>query len=69
LDRFDTFRKPEEPIGQDIKALVKFEQDIIRQALQKTKWRIEGKKGAAALLGLNPSTLRFRMRKYGISRE
>ena len=69
LDRFDTFRKPEEPIGQDVKALVKLEQDLILQALQKTGWRIEGQKGAAVLLGLNPSTLRFRMRKYSIIRE
>jgi formate hydrogenlyase transcriptional activator len=69
LDRFDTFRKTEEPVGQDVKALVKLEQNLISQALQKTGWRIEGKKGAAVLLGLNPSTLRFRMRKYGILRK
>ena len=35
---------------------------------EKTGWRIEGKNGAAVLLGLNPSTLRGRMRKYGIRR-
>jgi transcriptional regulator with GAF, ATPase, and Fis domain len=69
LDRFDTFLQTEEPAGQDVKALVKMEQDLISQALQKTGWRIEGKKGAAVLLGLNPSTLRFRMRKYGILRK
>jgi transcriptional regulator with GAF, ATPase, and Fis domain len=69
LDRFDTFRKVEEPLGHDVKALVKLEQDLILQVLQKTGWRIEGKKGAAILLGLNPSTLRFRMRKYGIIRQ
>jgi DNA-binding NtrC family response regulator len=69
LDRFDTFRKVEEPLGQDVKSLVKLEQDLILQALQKTNWRIEGKKGAALLLGLNPSTLRFRMRKHGFVRQ
>jgi DNA-binding protein Fis len=37
--------------------------------LQKTGWRIEGEKGAATLLGLNPSTLRARMRKYGMRRQ
>jgi transcriptional regulator with GAF, ATPase, and Fis domain len=68
LDRFDTFRKIEEPLGQDVKSLVKLEQTLILQALQKTNWRIEGKKGAALLLGLNPSTLRFRIRKYGFVR-
>ena len=69
LDRFDTFRKTEEPAGQDVKALAELEQDHILQVLQKTGWRIEGKNGAAVLLGLNPSTLRARMRKYGIRRQ
>jgi formate hydrogenlyase transcriptional activator len=69
LDRFDTFRKSGEPAGEDIKALVELEHDHILQVLQKTGWRIEGKNGAAALLGLNASTLRARMRKYGIFRQ
>ncbi len=69
-DRFETSRKPEEQqAGQDIKALVDLEQDHILQVLQKTGWRIEGKNGAAVLLGLNASTLRARMRKYGITRQ
>jgi transcriptional regulator with GAF, ATPase, and Fis domain len=66
LDRFDAFRKPEEE--QDLKSLGDLERDHIVQVLQKTGWRIEGPKGAALLLGLNPSTLRARMRKYGIQR-
>jgi PAS domain S-box-containing protein len=69
LDRFDTFHKPEDESGQEIKALVELEHDHVLQVLQKTGWRIEGKNGAAVLLGLNPSTLRARMRKYGISRQ
>ena len=68
LDRFDTFRKKGEPAGGDVKALAELEQNHILQVLQKTGWRIEGKTGAAILLGLNPSTLRARMRKYGIRR-
>ena len=68
LDRFDTFRKTGEAAGQDVKALADLEHDHILQVLQKTGWRIEGKNGAAVLLGLNPSTLRARMRKYGIRR-
>ncbi|MFH2118855.1 MAG: helix-turn-helix domain-containing protein [Pseudomonadota bacterium] len=36
--------------------------------MQKTGWRIEGETGAAVILGLNPSTLRGRMRKYDIRR-
>jgi len=69
LDRFDTFRKTEDLVGQDIKGLVELEQDYILKVLQKTDWQIEGKNGAAVLLGLNSSTLRARMRKYGIIRQ
>ena len=69
LDRFDTFRKTEEPAGQDVKALAELEHDHILQVLLKTGWRINGKNGAAVILGLNPSTLRARMQKYGIVRQ
>jgi formate hydrogenlyase transcriptional activator len=69
LDRFDSFRKTGEPAEGDVKALAELEQGHILQVLQKTAWRIEGKNGAALLLGLNPSTLRARMRKYGIRRQ
>ena len=42
--------------------------NYILQILEQTRWRIEGPKGAAAILGLNPSTLRSRMLKLGIRR-
>jgi transcriptional regulator with GAF, ATPase, and Fis domain len=38
----------------------------ILEVLNQTGWRIEGPKGAAVILGLNPSTLRSRMDKLGI---
>ncbi|UCH23354.1 MAG: sigma 54-interacting transcriptional regulator [Deltaproteobacteria bacterium] len=38
----------------------------IRQILLKTKGKVNGPDGAAALLGINPSTLRNRMKKLGI---
>jgi len=38
----------------------------INKALKKTKGKIHGKGGAAELLGINPNTLRGRMRKLGI---
>ena len=41
-------------------------QHTIEAALVKTNWRIEGPRGAAALLDINPSTLRSKMRKLGI---
>jgi formate hydrogenlyase transcriptional activator len=69
LDRFDTFRKVGGLEIKDVKALADLEQDHILQVLKATGWRIEGKNGAAVLLGLNPSTLRARMRKYGILRQ
>jgi formate hydrogenlyase transcriptional activator len=40
----------------------------ITKILKQTNWRIAGKSGAAVILGLNPSTLRGRMRKLGISK-
>jgi formate hydrogenlyase transcriptional activator len=36
--------------------------------LSETPWRIEGKGGAASILGLHPSTLGARMHKLGIVR-
>lgn len=37
--------------------------------LKRTGWRVEGAQGAATLLGINPSTLRSRMKKLGIRRS
>jgi len=51
-----------------VKTLLEMEKSYILMALRKTHWNISGKDGAAELLGLNPSTLRGRMRKHGISR-
>ncbi len=65
-DQFDTGHKP--TTGRQIKKLADLECDHIVSVLQQTGWRVEGEKGAAVLLGLNPSTLRARMRKYGLSR-
>jgi transcriptional regulator with GAF, ATPase, and Fis domain len=40
--------------------------DHILTVLSESRWRIEGANGAAAKLGLHPSTLRSRMHKLGI---
>ncbi len=50
------------------KSLQQVEYDHIVNILKQADWVIEGEKGAAKLLGLNPSTLRGRMRKLGIQR-
>ena len=68
LDRFETSRPAGEEAGHEVKALGDMERDHITQVLRKTGWRIEGKAGAAVLLALHPSTLRGRIRKYGIHR-
>ena len=41
----------------------------ILRILEQRHWRIEGPRGAAAVLGLKPSTLRSRMRKLRIDRS
>lgn len=69
LDRFENLRRGDEPAGDDVKAMADLEHDHILSVLKKTGWRIEGKSGAAGILGLNASTLRARMRKYGIVRQ
>jgi formate hydrogenlyase transcriptional activator len=51
------------------KSLAVLEKDYILQILKHVDWRIEGEQGAAAKLGLNPSTLRGRMRKLGLARK
>jgi transcriptional regulator with GAF, ATPase, and Fis domain len=38
----------------------------IREVLERTRGKVEGKEGAAERLNINPGTLRFRMRKLGI---
>ena len=44
------------------------ERNHILRALNETHWVVHGKKGAAEILGINPSTLRSRMEKLGIKR-
>lgn len=51
------------------KRLVDLEREHILQTLREHRWQVEGTEGAAAALGLNPSTLRGRMRKLGIRRS
>ena len=48
--------------------LEEHERALILATLQETKWVLAGPRGAAVRLGLNRSTLRFRMNKLGIVR-
>lgn len=56
------------PFSSTLKTLEEIERNQILKTLSETRWRIEGKDGAAEILGLHPSTLRARMHKLGIFR-
>jgi transcriptional regulator with GAF, ATPase, and Fis domain len=51
-----------------LRTLEETERNQVVKILSETRWRIEGKDGAAAILGIHPSTLRARMHKLGIVR-
>ena len=54
------------PVAGEIVPLATAMRQHIERALIATRGRIEGRRGAAALLDINPHTLRARMRKLGI---
>jgi formate hydrogenlyase transcriptional activator len=55
-------------LSSTVRTLEETERNQILKILSETRWRIEGKDGAAAILGLHPSTLRARMHKLEILR-
>jgi formate hydrogenlyase transcriptional activator len=57
------------PATQAASSLANIEQQAILDALAKTNGKIYGRKGAARLLGLKPSTLYGKMRKYHIEKK
>ena len=61
-------RSEEVPEVTPIETLETVERNHIIRALNETEWVIHGKKGAAEILNINPSTLRSRMEKLGIKR-
>ncbi len=64
---------PIEKVGSNGKAahgkLEDLERSHIIDTLNKTGWKVSGEKGAAKILGLNPTTLEARMKKLGIKRD
>ena len=62
------FQIPTALQGPKRRTLEEAEREHILAALKETKWVISGPNGAAAQLGMNRSTLQFRMRKLGILR-
>jgi transcriptional regulator with GAF, ATPase, and Fis domain len=64
LDGSDVFSAPQQKfVGETLEAM---ERAYIVRVLESASWQVEGERGAASILGLNPSTLRGRMRKLGI---
>jgi formate hydrogenlyase transcriptional activator len=55
-------------VDQPLGTLEEIERRHIREALERSRWVIEGSAGAARVLGLHPNTLRSRMAKLRISR-
>jgi DNA-binding NtrC family response regulator len=59
--------RPEELLeARDFATLDRAMSRHIERALAVTRGRIEGARGAARLLGINPHTLRARMRRLGV---
>ncbi|MFO0707843.1 MAG: sigma 54-interacting transcriptional regulator [Nitrospira sp.] len=56
------------PAPESTANLVDMERRHILRVLENVQWRIYGAQGAAAQLGMNPSTLRSRMKKLGLTR-
>ena len=51
-----------------VSSLSEAEREHILRALDATGWQINGPNGAAAVLKLHPSTLRFRMKRLGLTK-
>ncbi len=65
-DRLDP--EPPQMREDSLKSLADIEREHILRVLQKTHWKIDGERGAASILKLHPSTLRFRLKKLDIHR-
>ena len=55
-------------VSDQLATLEATEKQHILTALQQTDWVVEGRRGAAKILGLHPNTLRSRLKKLGIRR-
>jgi len=60
------FTRPE--AAADAVTLEEMQRRHIREALERSRWVVEGPAGAAKALGLHPNTLRSRMSRLGIAR-
>ena len=68
LDDNPAARRPRATDSTEAQTLEAIERRHIEETLRRCDWRINGAGNAADVLGLHPSTLRFRMGKLGIIR-
>ena len=66
MDHFEEIRS--DKVNELVQTLEQVEKEYIVKVLDSTGWKVEGPSGAARVLGLNPSTLRTRMLKFGIQK-
>jgi transcriptional regulator with GAF, ATPase, and Fis domain len=59
---------PQRSETEPTRTLAEMERDHIRAMCERCGWKLNGPRGAAEILGVNPSTLRSRMKKLGIER-
>jgi transcriptional regulator with GAF, ATPase, and Fis domain len=64
LDHGSAHREPIESAG--LLPWADMERDYLKKVLNATHWKVSGRNGAAAILGLKPTTLFFRMKKLGL---
>ena len=64
----DELRAQQKDLSTTQKTLEVVEREHIVRILEQTQWKVSGKNSAAEILGLNRSTLRARMRKFGIQK-
>jgi formate hydrogenlyase transcriptional activator len=67
LPRSAALASPPESGGREGQTLEEIERGHIRRVLLETSGVVEGPRGAARILGINPNTLRSRMKKLGIA--
>jgi DNA-binding NtrC family response regulator len=53
----------------NFKSLEEMERDYILQVLKAKNWKVQGTNSAASVLGMNPNTLRARLKKLGIKKQ
>jgi PAS domain S-box-containing protein len=57
------------PAISDFKPFEEMERDYILQVLKAKNWKVQGTNSAASILGMNPNTLRARIKKLGIKKQ